>query len=53
MKKGLKLQEDGPTELIPLAKTTAVVIAEPDKRHKENTDVVVAVAETEFRGTVL
>ena len=53
MKKGLKLQEDGPTELIPLAKTTAVVIAESDKRHKENTEVVVAVAETEFRGTVL
>ena len=54
MIKGLKVEEDGPIELIPLAKTTAIVIVEPDNKHKKDTaDVVVAVAETEFKGSVL
>ena len=47
------MKEDNPIELLPLAKTTAVVIAELDEGHKENTDVVVAVAETEFTVSVM
>lgn len=53
MIKGLKVEEDGAIELMPLAKTTAVVIVEPDNKHKKDTDVVVAVAQTEFKGIVL
>jgi len=47
------MKEDDPIELLPLVKRTAVVIAEPDEKHKENTDVVVAVAETEFTISLL
>jgi hypothetical protein len=39
-----------------MAKTTAVVIAEPDNKHKRDTAadvVVIAVVETEFTGSIL